>query len=241
MPAGLLKRPYDHLLFHVFKVAERHGPAATGCGRRFATQLGGNFGTRDLPVLRGHRELCHQVPKFADIARPGMRLQDRERVSSKHFVRRFQGQEVPSQRGNIFGTLAQRRNAQLELAQAVKKIFAEAPFVHRQFKILIGSGNYSHINCDFSVPAQTVIWRAVQHAQQFHLDLRLQFANFVQKNRALVRQFEQTGLRAIGAAEGSLFVAEQFTFHQMFGQGGAVDIHQRMFVPIGGFVYGSRH
>ncbi len=158
-----------------------------------------------------------------------MGLQDSQRISSKNFVRRFQRQEVTRQRGNIFGTLAQWWNPQLELAQAVVKILAETPFFHRQLKILIGGGNHAHVDGDFPIPTQPVIWSAVQNAQQFHLDLRLQFANFVEKNRALVGHFKQAGLRGIGAAEGSLLVAEQFALHQMFGQRGAVDIDQSHF------------
>src|SRR5271165_4740574 len=79
---------------------------------------------------------------------------------------------------------------------------------------------------------QTVVRCAVQNAQQFHLDLWLQFANFVEKNCALVGHFEQTGLRSIGATEGSLFVAKQFALHQMLRQSSAVNIHQRAFAPI---------
>ena len=145
------------------------------------------------------------------------------------------------QSGNIFGTLAQWRNPQLELAQAVEKIFAETAFFHRQFQILIGGGDHAHVDGNFPMSTQTVIRSAVQNAQQFHLDLRLQFANFVEKNRALVGQFKQTGLRGIGATEGSLLIAEQFALHQMFGQGGAVDIHQCIFVPIRGSVDGARN
>ena len=123
----------------------------------------------------------------------------------------------------------------------MKKIFAEASFFHRQLKILIGGRDHAHVNRDFSIPTQTIIRSAVQNPQQFHLDLRLQFANFVEKNRALVGQFKQARLRGIGATEGSLLVAEQFTLHQMFGQGGAVDVHQPIFAPVRGFVDGARH
>src|SRR6267378_6921037 len=119
-----------------------------------------------------------------------MGLQRKQRVCSKKFIRCFQRQEVTRQCGNIFGTLAQWRNAQLELAQAVEKILAETPFFHRQLKILIGSRDHAHVNGNFSMPTQTEIWSAVQNAQQFHLDLRLQLANLIEKNRALVSQFK---------------------------------------------------
>ena len=121
----------------------------------------------------------------------------------------------------------------------MEKILAETPFFHRQLKILIGSRDHAHVDCNFTMAAQTEIRSAVQNAQQFHLDLRLQLANLIEKNRALVGQFKQAGLRGIGAAEGALLVAEQFTLHQMFGQGGAIDIHQCIFVPKRGSVDGA--
>src|SRR5258708_28266351 len=131
MPAGLLERPNDHLLFHVFEVAERHRAAgvtcASGPAHRFATQLGNNFSACDLPVLRRHREFCDQVPQFTYVPWPRMCLHRNQCTCSQNFIRGFQRPTVTRQRGNIFGTLAQWRNAQLELAQAVKKILAETP------------------------------------------------------------------------------------------------------------------
>src|ERR1039457_4315307 len=49
------------------------------------------------------------------------------------------------------------------------------------------------------------------------MDLRLQFANFVEKNRALVGQVHHTGLREIRTTECALLIAQQFTLHHMFG------------------------
>src|SRR5260221_10836526 len=96
---------------------------------------------------------------------PGIRMSllSSKCVCSEIFIRRFQRQKVTRQRGNIFGTLAQWRNAQLELAQAVKKILPETPFFHRQLKILIGGGHHAHVDSDFPMPPQTEIRSAVQN------------------------------------------------------------------------------
>ena len=79
MAASLLQGPYDHLLFHVVEIAERHGAAAAPSGhvlaaRDFAAEFGSNFNTRDLPLSCSNGQLCNQVPQFANITRPRMTL-----------------------------------------------------------------------------------------------------------------------------------------------------------------------
>ena len=90
----------------------------------------------------------------------------------------------------------------------MKQILAKTPFFHRQIKILVGGRNHAHIHGDLVMPAQPEIWRTVEHPQQLHLDLRLQFANFIEKDRAFVGELKQSRLGGIRAAESPLFVAE---------------------------------
>jgi len=58
---------------------------------------------------------------------------------------------------------------------------AESPLFHGQLKILIGGRDHAHVDGDFPISTQAVIRLAIQHAEQFHLDLRLQLADFVRK------------------------------------------------------------
>ncbi len=104
------------------------------------------------------------------------------------------------------------------------------------FEILVGGRDNADIDFDLAVAAQTVEGLAIQHAQQFHLSLQLQFADFVEEQRALVGQFKQTGLGGIGAAEGAFFVSEEFAFHEVFGQRGAVDIDPGTAAAVGRLV-----
>ena len=131
------------------------------------------------------------------------------------------------ERNDIFGTLAQRRNAKLKLSETMKEILAEAAFAHRGFEILVGGGNDADIHLDLAMPAETVEGLAIEHAQQLDLRLQLQFADFVEEERALVGQFEESGLGSVSAAERAFFVSEQFALHQIFGKRGAVDVDPR--------------
>ena len=63
----------------------------------------------------------------------------------------------------------------------------------------------------------------LQNAQQLGLQRQRHLADFVQKNRAAVRLFEQSDARVDGSGEGSLGVAEELGFEQMIGKRGAID------------------
>ena len=54
----------------------------------------------------------------------------------------------------------------------------------------------------------------LQHAQQFRLQFERQFADFVEEDRAAVRQGEAAFASRRGARERAAFVAEEFAFDQ---------------------------
>ena len=57
----------------------------------------------------------------------------------------------------------------------------------------------------------------LQDAQQFRLRIRVQVADFVQKQRAVVGQFELAAAHGRGPGEGALLVSEQFALDQLAG------------------------
>src|SRR5882724_5274849 len=109
----------------------------------------------------------------------------------------------------------------------MKEILPEATVVHRSFEILISRGNDTDVDFNLAMAAKAIERLSIQHTQKFNLRLQLQFANFVQKERALVREFKQTWLRGLSSAERSLLVAEQFALDQIFRQSRAVDVYPR--------------
>ena len=54
-----------------------------------------------------------------------------------------------------------------------------------------------------------------QEAEQLHLDVLVEFAEFVEEERAAVGDFEQALVVAVGAGERALAVAEQFALDQV--------------------------
>src|SRR5579871_5686416 len=194
----------------------------------------------NLRFARLHRHLCHQVTQLTDVSGPSVRKKCRDRLVRETFSWRLQVQEMFSQGNNILGPLAQRRNPELELTEAMKEVLAESSLPYGSFQILVGCGNDANVNLDLAVSTETIERLTVEHAQKFHLRLQLQFADFVQKKCSLVRQFEQSGLGAVGPAEGPFFIAEEFTFNQIFRKRGAIDVDPWAIAAVRRFVDRAR-
>ncbi len=125
---------------------------------------------------------------------------------------------------DILRTLAQRRHAKLKLSQTMEKILAKASRGYRCFQVLISSGNDAHVDFNFPITAQSVKRISVQHSQQLDLRVQLQFPDFIQEERAPVREFKQSRLGNIGPGERPFLVAEQFALHQILRKSSAVDV-----------------
>src|ERR1700704_3716028 len=98
------------------------------------------------------------------------------------------------QSNDVFGALSQGRNAQLELAEAMEKIFAETAFLYGCFEILIRCGDDPNIDLDFAMASQPVEGLAIQYAQQLYLRVQLKFSDLVEEQRAFVRKFKKAWL-----------------------------------------------
>ena len=66
----------------------------------------------------------------------------------------------------------------------------------------------------------------LQEAQQLGLRFERKLADFVEEDRAAVRELEAADLRVLGVGEGGALVAEQLDFEQRRRQGRAVHGHQ---------------
>ena len=186
LAAGALEGFDDHLLFHAVEIADGHGGGLTKCGGLLGERRA-ETGKIDLGAGRFHRHPGDQIAQFADIAGPGMGEKSGNGPRRKILVRSFEAQKMFREGDDVLGALAQRRNAELKLAETVKEILAKAAFLDRGFKILIGGGDNANIDSDLAVTAKTIKGLAVEYAQQFHLSLQLQFADFVEEQSALVR------------------------------------------------------
>src|SRR5262249_6839192 len=69
--------------------------------------------------------------------------------------------------------------------------------------------------------------RSCRTRRSFGLELQRDITDFIQKQRAMVRQLRPAGLRRDRTGEGAPLMPEQFAFQETDGNGSAVDLHQR--------------
>ena len=80
---------------------------------------------------------------------------------------------------------------------------------------------------DGALRADTANFPLLERTPQFRLNCRRNLADFIQEERAVTRDFKQTGFVAHGSREGTANVPEEFRLEQRLGQRGAVDGHER--------------
>ena len=106
------------------------------------------------------------------------------------------------------------------------KVSTELSGLDLCFQVAIRCRKDPHIHGYFSAATKTIISDSIQHTQQLSLYFRVQFANFVEKQGAMVREFKKTRLGRFGAAECALFIAKEFAFDEVFRQGSAINVNK---------------
>ena len=127
--------------------------------------------------------------------------------------------EMRDERGDIVAPFGQRGNTHRHDIEAVIQIFAEPPGFGFDSQVAGGGAEYARIHLHPVGAADAGEGLVNQHAQNLALGFQRHVGNFIQIERAVMRQFEQAGLaRALG-----IFHAEQFHLDALRRHGGAVD------------------
>ncbi|MNI76540.1 hypothetical protein D3C73_1327800 [compost metagenome] len=91
----------------------------------------------------------------------------------------------------------------------------------------MGRSDDSHIDLYGYMAAHTIELAIGQHPQQASLRIGRHVTDFVEEQGAAVRLLEAAASQVGRAGEGAFFVAEQFGFHQVLGNGGHVQGNER--------------
>ncbi len=94
------------------------------------------------------------------------------------------------QKQHVAATLAQWRHDERIYRQPMIKVRAKPPGAHFLGEIAIGRRDQAHIDLVLAVRADALQLPVLQHAQQLGLHDERQFADFVEKERAAIGQFE---------------------------------------------------
>src|SRR5690348_1878031 len=90
-------------------------------------------------------------------------------------------------------------------------------------EILVGGGDHADVDGDRLLAPDSLDDSRLEHAEQLGLRFAAEVSDFVQKERAPVRQLEAAQTAVGGAGERATLVAEHLRFHQVFWKGRTVD------------------
>src|SRR5262249_54685111 len=134
--------------------------------------------------------------------------------------------EVPSEEGNLFRSLAQGRHDDLDHVQPIVEVVAEASGRHGLLQVLVGGGQDPHVDLDGGAPSHAGELAILEDMQELALEGRMQIADLVEEDRAVVGRLELAELELMGAREGAALVTEEFAFQELAWHGGAIDLHE---------------
>ena len=112
--------------------------------------------------------------------------------------------------------------------EPVEEVFAEGAFLDELPKVGVGRRNDAGVELDRLRFADALDLALLQRAQQLGLQRQRHQADFVDEERAAVREFEPADAVGDGAGERAARVAEQLGLGQTFGNGGRVERDERL-------------
>ncbi len=124
--------------------------------------------------------------------------------------------------------IAQRRNRDLEHAEAKEQIAAEAALRHHFGQVAVGRGDDARVELSRLFAPDRAHLLVLDRVQKLGLHLHRQLADFVEKERSLVGREEQSPARLVGARECASRMTEELAFHQLFRNGAAIHGDERL-------------
>ena len=124
---------------------------------------------------------------------------------------------------HVGAPLPERRHRDRKHVEAVIEVFAELPVARALGQIAIGRGDDAHIDLHRTLGADGIDFAFLQRAQELHLHVETQFADFVEEQRAAVGFQEFAEMFVGGAGERTFLVTEEDRFDEIFRDGAAID------------------
>ena len=168
------------------------------------------------------------ILEFADIAWPGVEGESAEGIGGERegsfgifggvTVEEFVGDEE-----DIIGAVAEWGEGDDDDGEAEVEIFAKSAIGDGVLEVRIGGGDDAGVAGEFFAGADGLEAFILEEAEEFDLDLGGEFADFVEEEGAIGGGFDEAFALGGGAGEGPFFVAEEFAFEEIFGDGVTID------------------
>src|SRR5690554_6030577 len=112
--------------------------------------------------------------------------------------------------------------------ETVIKVFAEATFLHHLKHFAVRCRDQADINLDRLFRTDRVHFAFLQCAEELYLNVERQLADLIKEKRAATCFLELARMFFRSAGEGTLLMAEQNAFDEIFRNGTAVHGHERL-------------
>ena len=136
--------------------------------------------------------------------------------------------QEPHEQRDVLGAVAERRERDREDAEAVVEVFAEGLVVDGLEQVAVGGGDDPDVDRQRRAAADALDLALLEDAEELGLGLQGEIADLVEEEGPAVGQLEAADPPGEGAGEGAFLVAEQLALDQARGQGGAVELDQRL-------------
>jgi hypothetical protein len=127
----------------------------------------------------------------------------------------------------VIAAIAQRGNGDGDGGDTEVEIFAEELFADALLKVAVGGGNDADVYVNGLRAADAFKAAFFEDAKELGLAGEREFADFVEEERAALGQLDLADLAIAGAGKRAFFMAEEFVFDEIFGDGGAIERDER--------------
>ena len=143
--------------------------------------------------------------------------------------------------GDVLRPFAQGRHPQFDHVHPVEQVFAEFAFGNQLGEVLVRCRENPHVDAHLLLFADRAYGLLLNDAQQLDLHVQRQVGNLIEKQGAALGGLNQSLLVADRTGEAAALMAEKLAFHELGGNGPAVDRHEGTVAARAGLVDELRH
>src|SRR5262249_38063526 len=136
--------------------------------------------------------------------------------------------KVLCQEWNIIRPFPQWRQYNGNDVEAVQKIFSKSAVSHHRGEVLVRGRDYPHVDGNRIVSSDPLKLARLQHSQQLGLQVDIQIADLVEKQRPFMGLLESADTLRDSAGECPALVAKEFAFQQRGAKSRAVYLDERL-------------
>jgi len=188
----------------------------------------------DDAIVRERGRASEDIAKLSHIARPGLRAEKLERSGIDGRAGRLalqRGEQTSLQNGNVLGSLAQWRDDDPHLRQAVVEVLTKPARLDLVTQVSVRCRDHAEVDFDRNVTSHSNHLRPLEDTEELCLQRGRELSNLVDEHSATARGLEEPDAPLVGSGERALLVPEEKRLGQRLREGAGVDHDERLRGP----------